>query len=168
MIPGVNDRAQCSAPLPPPPLWVVETTKTWTGWPAACRPPAVGPLWRRRCTGCRRRCRHRGEAAGGGREARGIPGRGEENEYRGRKVQGGGGGGRGSARAGGRGGRQRRRLGRRSRGRGTSSGVVGDGDGRGLDDRTADAPPLCFRGGSLLPPLVNIPVDGDGLTVRGD
>jgi hypothetical protein len=89
MIPGVNDRAQCSAPLPPPPLWVVETTKTWTGWPAACRPPAVGPSWRRRCAGCRRRCRRRGEAAGGGREARGIPGRGEENEYRGQKVQGG-------------------------------------------------------------------------------
>ena len=38
---------------------------------------------------CRRRCRRRGEAAGGGREARGIPGRGEENEYRGQKVQGG-------------------------------------------------------------------------------
>ena len=89
MIPGVNDRAQCSAPLPPPPLWVVETTKTWTGWPAACRPPAVGPSWRRRCAGCWRRCRRRGEAAGGGREARGIPGRGEENEYRGQKVQGG-------------------------------------------------------------------------------
>jgi hypothetical protein len=40
--------------------------------------------------------------------------------------------------------------------------------GRGLDDRAADAPPLRFRGGSLLPPLVDIPVDGDGLTVRGD
>jgi hypothetical protein len=46
-------------------------------------------------------------------------------------------------------------------------GVVGDGDGRGLDDRAADAPPLRFRGGSLLPPLVDIPVDGDGLTVLG-
>ena len=72
--------------------------------------------------------------------------------------------------AGGRGWRQRRRLGRRSRGRGTSSGVAGDGDGRGLDedDHSADAPPSHFRGGSLLPPLVNVPVDGDGSTVRGD
>ena len=70
--------------------------------------------------------------------------------------------------AGGRGWQQRRRLGRRSRGRGTSSGVAGDGDGRGLDDHSADAPPSRFRGGSLLPPLVNVPVDGDGSTVRGD
>ena len=46
-------------------------------------------------------------------------------------------------------------MGRRSRGRGASSDVAGDGDGRGLDDRVADAP---------LPPLVDcrIPVDGDG------
>ena len=84
-----SDRAQCSAPLPLPPLWVVETTKTWTGWPAACRPPAAVPSWCRHCAGRRRHCRRRGEAAGGGREARGIPGRGEEDEYRGRKVQGG-------------------------------------------------------------------------------
>ena len=72
--------------------------------------------------------------------------------------------------AGGRGWRQRRRLGRRSRGRGTRPGVAGDGDGRGLDDHSdsADAPPSRFRGGSLLPPLVNVPVDGDGSTVRGD
>ncbi len=72
--------------------------------------------------------------------------------------------------AGGRGWRQRRRLGRRSRGRGTSSGVAGDGDGRELDedDHSADVPPSRFRGGSLLPPLVNVPVDGDGSTVRGD
>jgi hypothetical protein len=84
-----SDRALCSAPLPPPPLWAVWTTTTWTGWPAACRPPATGPSWRRCCAVRRRRCRRRGETGGGGREARGIPGRGEEDEYRGRKVQGG-------------------------------------------------------------------------------
>jgi hypothetical protein len=38
----------------------------------------------------------------------------------------------------------------------------------GTGHRAADAPPLRFRGGSLLPPLVDIPVDSDGLTVRGD
>ncbi len=52
-----------------------------------------------------------------------------------------------------------------SQGWGASSGVVGDGDGRGPDDRAADAPPVVFwRGGSLLPSPVNRcgPVDGDG------
>jgi len=52
-----------------------------------------------------------------------------------------------------------------SQGRGASSGVAGNGDGRGTDDRTADAPPIAFwRGGSLLPPPVDRrgPVDGDG------
>ncbi len=44
-------------------------------------------------------------------------------------------------------------------------GAAGNGDGRGLDDRAADAPPSHFRGGSLLPPLVyrRIHIDGDGL-----
>ncbi len=52
-----------------------------------------------------------------------------------------------------------------SRGQGASLGTAGDGDGRGLDDRVADAPPVTFRrGGSLLPPLVDchVLVDGDG------
>jgi hypothetical protein len=54
-----------------------------------------------------------------------------------------------------------------SLGWGASLGVVGDGDGdgRGPDDRAADAPPVAFRrGGSLLPPSVNRhgPVDGNG------
>ncbi len=42
----------------------------------------------------------------------------------------------------------------------------GDGDGRGLDDSTADASPIAFRrGGSLLPPPVDHhgPIDGDGM-----
>ena len=42
-----------------------------------------------------------------------------------------------------------------SQGWGASSGVVGDGDGdgRGPDDRAADAPPVAFRrGGSLSRP----------------
>jgi hypothetical protein len=38
---------------------------------------------------------------------------------------------------------------RGSRGRGASSGAAGDGDGRGLDDRVADAPPSCFGEGGL-------------------
>ena len=54
-----------------------------------------------------------------------------------------------------------------SQGWGASSGVVGDGDGdgRGPDDRAADAPPRhVSEGGSLLPPPVDRrgPVDGDG------
>ena len=39
-----------------------------------------------------------------------------------------------------------------SQGPGASSGVAGDGDGRGPDDRAADAPPVTFwRGGGSLP-----------------
>jgi len=53
-------------------------------------------------------------------------------------------------------------------GAGDELGRGGDSDGRGLNDHSADAPPSRFRGGSLLPPLVNVLVDGDGLTVRGD
>jgi len=52
-----------------------------------------------------------------------------------------------------------------SQGWGVSSGVAGDGGGRGTDDRVTDAPPVAFRrGGSILPPPVNRrgPVDGDG------
>jgi len=52
-----------------------------------------------------------------------------------------------------------------SQGWGASSGMAGDGDGWGLDDRAADAPPIPFRrGGSLLPPPVvrRGPVDDDG------
>jgi hypothetical protein len=52
-----------------------------------------------------------------------------------------------------------------SQGRGASLGVAGDGDGRGPDDRAADAPPVTFRmGGSLFPSPVDRrgPVDGDG------
>ena len=51
-----------------------------------------------------------------------------------------------------------------SQGRGASLGVVGDSDGWGPDDRTADAPPIAFRkGGVFLPPPVDRrgPVDGN-------
>jgi len=54
---------------------------------------------------------------------------------------------------------------RGSKGWGASSGVAGDNDGGGPDDRAADAPFVTFRrGGSLLPPPVDHhgPVDGDG------
>jgi hypothetical protein len=38
-------------------------------------------------------------------------------------------------------------------GPGVSSGVAGDSDGRGPDDRATDAPPVTFsRGGVLFPP----------------
>jgi hypothetical protein len=79
-----------------------------------------------------------------------LAGRGEDDEYRGRKVQGGVGWTRLIA-----GGRKRRAAavaagpGRGSRGRGTSSGAAGDGDGRGLDDCVADAPPSRFGEGGL-------------------
>ena len=49
---------------------------------------------------------------------------------------------------------------------GASSGVTGDGDARGPDDRAADAPPSRIGGGGfLLPPPVDRlgPVYGDGL-----
>jgi hypothetical protein len=49
---------------------------------------------------------------------------------------------------------------------GGRTGMAGEGDDRGTDDRTADAPPVAFwRGGSLLPPPVDRlgPVYGDGL-----
>ena len=149
-----SERAQCSAPLPPPRC----------GWWRRRRPAAV-PSWRRRCAGRRRHCR---EAAGGGREARGIPGRGEENEYRGQKVQGG------------------VEVDEAQHGReeeeGSSVGGWAAGPGGGGRARawraTAMAgdwtttlrmpPPSRFRGGSLLPPLVNVPVNGDGSTVRGN
>ena len=52
-----------------------------------------------------------------------------------------------------------------SQGRGASSGVAGDGDGRGPDDLAADAPPYAFlRGGPLFPPPVDCrgAVDDDG------
>jgi hypothetical protein len=91
-----------------------------------------------------------GGRQGGGRVARGIPGRGEEEKYRGRKVQGGveeaqrgqeeeeGGSGGGWARDGvpGAGGE----LGR--------GGHRWPGTGR-LDDRAADAPPSRFKEGGL-------------------
>ena len=43
-----------------------------------------------------------------------------------------------------------------SQGPGASSGVAGDSDCRGPDDRAADAPPVTFsRGGVLFPPPVD-------------
>ena len=100
----------------------------------------------------------------GGEEACGIPGGGEEDKDRGREVQGGV--------------DEAQRRGRKrwaaalvagtrtgSQGRGASSGVAGDGNGRGPDDLAADAPPVTFwRGGSLFPPPFDRrgAVDGDG------
>ena len=87
---------------------------------------------------------------GGGEKARGSPGRGvrRTNIKAGRYKAGWT---RLSA-----GGRKRRTkalaaagTGTGSRGRGASSGVAGDGDAWGPDDRTADAPPSRFGGGGL-------------------
>jgi hypothetical protein len=52
-----------------------------------------------------------------------------------------------------------------SQGWGASSGVAGDGDGRGPDTARGRYPPVAFRtGGYLLPPPIerHRPVDGDG------
>jgi hypothetical protein len=81
-----------------------------------------------------------GGEGGGGR-------RGEEDEDQGREVQGG---------------VDEAQSGWEEEG---GSGVAGDGDGRGPDNRGADAPPVAFRrGGSLLPSPVDRrgPVYGDG------
>jgi hypothetical protein len=154
--------------LPPPPpgaFWEVGTTTTLTGWHAACH--------------LRQRF-HRGfDAAlvvsivdavggrqGGGEKASGSPGsRGEEDKYRGWKVQGGvdeaqrmreeedgecvGGRDRkGVPRAGG-GGRAR---------------LAGKGDAWwGPDDRAADAPPSRFGEGGLS----SRPQSGDHCVPRG-
>ncbi len=40
-----------------------------------------------------------------------------------------------------------------SQGWGAISGVVGDGDGQGPDDRAADAPPVVFLRGRVSPPF---------------
>jgi hypothetical protein len=94
-----------------------------------------------------------GGDGGGGKEARGIPGRGEEDKYRGRKVQGGV----DEAQRG-----REEEEGKSVGGRawdgvpGASSGAVDDGDGQGPDDRATDAPPSRFGEGSLssLPSLI--------------
>jgi hypothetical protein len=46
-----------------------------------------------------------------------------------------------------------------SQGWGASSGMAGDGDGRGPDDRAADAPPSCFGGEGLSPRPPSIVTD---------
>ena len=90
---------------------------------------------------------------GGGKEARGIPGRGEEDVYRGRKVQGGV-----DKAHHGREEEEGESVGGRARDGvpGASSGTAGDGDGRGPDEHAADAPPLRFGEGGLSsrPPLI--------------
>jgi hypothetical protein len=96
-----------------------------------------------------------GEGGGGAEDACGIPDGGEEDEDRGREVQGGV----DEALVAG----TRTEL----QGRGASLDVEGDRDGRGPDDCAADAPPrYVSEGGSLFPPPVDVdrrgPVDGDG------
>ena len=89
-----------------------------------------------------------GGDGGGDREARGIPGKGEEDEYRDRKVQGG-------LDEAQRGREERRAVAvasgpeTGSQGQGASSGAADDGDGRGLDGCAADAPPSSFGEGGL-------------------
>ena len=57
----------------------------------------------------------------------------------------------------------------RSQGPGASSGVAGDGDCRGPDDRAADAPPVTFsRGGVLFPPPVDLRGPGGDGSNGGD
>jgi hypothetical protein len=135
---------------PPPPPWTTTTTRT--GWPAAYHPPATGPSWLRHCAGHWRCCRRGGEREGGAarRLAGFLAGVSRAKIETGRYKVGwmrlsAGGRKRGAAAsvAGTRTG---------SQGPGTSSGVAGDGDGRGPDDRAADAPPRhIFKGGGSLP-----------------
>jgi hypothetical protein len=151
----------CSAPLPlhPGAFWEVGTTTTRTGWPTACHPRfdaalVVGivlPL---------------GGDRGGGEKARGSPGRGEEDKYRGWKVLGG----LGEA--------QRRReeeedesvRGRNRDGVSGAGGEIGRGGrrrrlGMGTGRPRGRCPSVTFRrGGSLLLPPGDhcVPVDGDG------
>jgi hypothetical protein len=153
-----SDRGRCVL-QPPPPLWAVGTTTTWTGWPAACRPPATGPSWRQRCAGRWRRCLCWGETGGGagtGRLAEFLAGVRRTSIEAGRYKAGWT---RLSA-----GGRKRRAAavaagpGTGSLGRGVSSGVAKTAmAGDWTTGRPCGGcPPVVFRrGGSLLPPLVD-------------
>ena len=84
-----SDRALCSAPLPPPPLWVVggvdDNDMDWVarGLSSSGDGSIVVSTLRWLSTSLSLS----GGDRGGGREAHGIPGRGENDEYRGRKVQ---------------------------------------------------------------------------------
>ena len=139
---------------PPPPPWTTTMTRTW--WPAAYRPPATGPSWLRHCAGRRRCCRRGGEREGGA--ARRLAGflagvrrvKIEAGRYKvGWMRLSAGGRKRGAAAS-------VARTRTRSQGPGASSGLAGDGDCRGPDDRAADAPPVTFsRGGVLFPPPVD-------------
>jgi hypothetical protein len=117
----------------------------------------MSPLCRQRCAGPQRRCRRRGER-GGPKEPHRIPDRGEEDKYRGRKVHGG----LDEAQRG-----QEEEEGKSIGGRAwdgvprASSGAAGDGDGRGPDNRTADAPPSRFVEG------VSSPAPHQSLSTRG-
>ena len=73
---------------------------------------------------------------GGGREACGIPGRGEEDKYRGRKVQGG---------------VDKAQHRREEEEGGSGGGWAQDGVTGGLEDRVADAPPSRFGEGRSPP-----------------
>ena len=89
-----------------------------------------------------------GGRQGRGREGSRSPGRGEEDEYQDRKVQG-------RLDETQRGREERRAVAvasgpeTESQGRGASLGVAGDSDGRGLDGCAADAPPSRFGEGGL-------------------
>ena len=92
-----------------------------------------------------------GEGGGGGEEACGIPGRGEQDEDRGCEVQGGVDGaqrGREEEEGGSVGGQDPDR----DKGQGASLDVAGDSNGWGPDDRVSDAPPIAFRKGGVSPP----------------
>ena len=144
---------------PPPPLWAVRTTTTWTWWPAACRPKATGPSWRRRCAGCQRRCCRRGKTGGGaGRLAEFLAGVRRTSIEAGRYKAGwmrlstGG---------------RKRRAAAVAAGPGTGGELRRGGRQRwpGTGRPRGGCPPVTFwRGVSLLLPLVDcrVPIDGDG------
>ena len=160
-----SDRTLCSAPLPPSPPVVGGGDDDDVDWVArGLSSSGDGSIVASMLRWSSASLSPSGGDGGGGREARRIPGWGEEDKYRGRNVQGGvdeaqrgqdeeeGSSGGGWAWDGvpGAGGK----LGRGGRRR-----WPGTGRPRG------GCPPIAFwRGGSLLPPLVDcrVPIVGDG------
>ena len=145
-------------PSPPSPPWVAGTTTTRTGWPAACRPPAMVPSWLQCFAGRWRCCCHGDEREGGAgrRLAEFLEGvrrtKIEAGRYKAGWMRLSAGGRKRRAAEEEEGGSVGGRDPDRDKGRGASLGVAGDSDGWGPDDRASDAPPVTFRKGGVSPP----------------
>ncbi len=130
--------------------------------PTACHAPETGPSWHQSCAGHRRCCNYRGERRGGCKEARRIPGGGEEDDKARRYKTGW----------------MRLGVGRRKRRVATLAARTRTGSWgreeelrrsgqwqRGTRQTRGGCPSLRFGGGALLPTPVDChrPFDGDGL-----